>query len=154
MGLKLLMLFFAILVLFSVGCRPPYSMIPPDAFKRFEKSRSFKMITADGVMLRAREEENYPKASLDFWVDAMGQHLEKQGYALKSKRCFSSKKGKRGCTLDFLLPHGAEDWIFSETIFVEGETIVLVEVAGPFERYVEVEEALSKAMETFEPNLN
>ena len=149
-------LFFVIAaaVFVSFGCRPPYTMEAPNAFKRYQDSRDFKMITADGVMLQAREVENYPKADLTFWVDAMGQHLEARGYVLKSTRCFKNRTQKDACTLDFVLPYGAEDWAFSETIFVEGDTIVLVEVAGPYERYAVVEKALIEALKTFEPNIN
>jgi hypothetical protein len=129
-------------------------MNAPKSFKRYQESRDFKMITADGVMLKAREVDNYPEASLDFWVDAMGRHLEKSGYVLKSKSCFKTQKGRDACTLDFLLPHGAEDWAFSETVFVVDDTIVLVEVAGPYERYAKVEKELAAALKTFEPNLN
>ena len=40
-----------------------------------------------------------------------------------------------------------------KTIFVVDDTIVLVEVAGPYERYASVEKALSASLKTFEPNL-
>jgi hypothetical protein len=143
-----------ILSLLFFGCKPPYTMEGPKSFKRFHDTREFKMITADGVMLRAREVDNYPKAALDFWVDAMKLHLVEQGYALKSTNCFKTENNRDACTLDFLLPHGVEDWAFSETIFVVDDTIVLVEVAGPYERYAKVEKELTAALMTFEPNLN
>ena len=133
------------------SCAPPYSMAPPASFKRFEESRQFKWITADGVMLKAREVDNYPEAPLDFWVDAMKRHMVAQGYVAKGDRCFDTQKGRKACTVDFMLPHGAEDWVLSETLFVVGEDIVLVEAAGPFERYALVETEIAKAVETFEP---
>ena len=148
---------FAALVLLSAiafSCKPPYTMEAPKSFKRFHDTRAFKMITADGVMLRAREVDNYPEADLDFWVDAMKRHLVERGYAHKSTGCFKTSRGRDACTLDFLLPHGAEDWAFSETLFVVGDTIVLVEVAGPYERYAKVEEELAAALKTFEPHLD
>jgi len=138
----------------TLGCNVPYSMEAPTAFKRYRDNGVFKMTTADGVMLQAREEENYPKADLDFWVDAMGRHLEARGYVLKTKRCFENRSRKAACTLDFVLPYGAEDWAFSETIFVEDDTLVLVEVAGPYERFAKVEADLAEALKTFEPNLD
>ncbi|MDD5309207.1 MAG: hypothetical protein PHU25_17985 [Deltaproteobacteria bacterium] len=133
------------------GCAPAYRMEPPAAFKRFERSGDFKLITADGVMLKAREVDNYPRADLPFWVDAMKRHLAERGYALKSEACFKTEKKLDGCTVDFLLPFGAEDWVLSETIFVKAERVVLVEVAGPFERYAKVEKDLAKALKTFDP---
>ena len=138
----------------AAGCKAPYTMTAPTQFKRFMDTDDFKMITADGVMLRARQVENYPKGDLSFWTDAMTQHLEASGYVLREKRCFKNRSHKDACTLDFLLPHGAEDWAFSETIFVVDDNLVLVEAAGPFDRYAKIETDLAKALETFEPNLN
>ena len=57
----------------------------------------------------------------------------------------------KGCTLDFLLPHGAEDWVLSETIFVVDDTVYLLESAGPYDKFAAVEEELKKALETFRP---
>jgi hypothetical protein len=130
---------------------PPYSMSAPPSFKRFEESHDFKWITADGVMLKAREVDNYPEAPLEFWVDAMSRHMIAQGYVKKGERCFETHEGRKACTADFMLPHGAEDWVLSETVFVVEDDIVLVEAAGPFERYAPVEAELQKALDSFEP---
>ncbi|MCK9463351.1 MAG: hypothetical protein M0R80_27335 [Proteobacteria bacterium] len=149
-GIRLVALFVAAAALAS--CAPPYSMAPPASFKRFEESREFKWITADGVMLKAREVDNYPEASLDFWADAMSRHLIAQGYIQKGeRRCFDTTRGRKACTVEFMLPHGAEDWVLGETLFVVEDDIVLVEAAGPYERYALVEAELAKAVESFEP---
>ncbi len=133
------------------ACGPNYQIEAPEAFKRYEEGK-FHWITADGVILRAREVKNYPVAGLSFWVDAMKGHLEKRGYALKAEpRCFETRKKLSGCTLDFLLPHGAEDWVMSETLFVVGERVILLEVAGSYERFSPLEGDLKKAMISFEP---
>lgn len=133
------------------ACGPNYSMQAPERFKRFEKRDAFRYITADGVMLKAREVPNEPKAELPFWVDAMKGHLEKRGYTSKSKTCFETQKNLKGCTLEFLVPHGAEDWVMSETLFVVKDRVILVEVAGPYPLYAPLEEDLKKAMKTFDP---
>jgi hypothetical protein len=138
--------------LLAAGCTPPpYVLKAPDAFKRFDRGRAFKWITADGVMLKAREVDNYPVADLPFWTDALVRHMEARGYASKSRECFATDRGRDACTLDFVLPHGTEDWVLSETVFVQGDKVILVEVAGPFERYARVEPELRKAMRTFDP---
>lgn len=143
-----------VLTLGLMACGPPpYTMTPPDSFKRFEDSNEFKLITAQGVMLKAREVENYPEASLEFWTDALTGHLESQGYVVKSSDCFKTARGRDACTVDFMLPHGAEDWVLSETLFVVDDTIVVVETAGPYDRFATIEEDLKTALETFEPNI-
>jgi hypothetical protein len=141
--------FLALGLVLCSGCGRNYDMVVSKSFRSYEESRQLKAITADGVMVKVREVENYPEASLDFWADAMGRHLEQQGYAHKSKECFTTASGIAGCRLDFLLPHGPEDWVLSETLFVSGDTVYLVEAAGPFERYAKVETEYAASLRTF-----
>ena len=143
----------ALTVVAAAACGPPpYAMEAPDAFKRFERSSDFRFITADGVMLKGREVENYPVAELDFWIDALKQHLEERGYAHKSESCFETADGLDGCTVDFVLPYGAEDWVLSETLFVIDDRVILLEAAAPYERFAKVEEALKRSLATFRPD--
>jgi hypothetical protein len=131
------------------SCSRGYSLTPSTSFREYEDSEDLKLVTADGVMVKVREVENYPEASLEFWTDALAQHLDKQGYAKKSQSCFKTQSGLDGCTLDFLLPHGAEDWVLSETVFVVGDTVYLVEAAGPFERFAKVETEYTASLRSF-----
>jgi hypothetical protein len=127
-------------------------MDAPEAFKRYDDRKSFRMISADGVMLKAREVKNYPKADLKFWEDALTRHMLQQGYVHGETECFKTRDGLAGCTVIFLMPSGAEDWVLSETIFVVDDLIVLVEVAGEFSRYQAIAEPLKTALKTFAPN--
>lgn len=130
---------------------PPYRMDAPPAFKRFQTTDDFRYVTADGVMLEARQVDNYPEAELSFWVEAMKRHLGDRGYVLSRERSFRTGAGLDGCTLDFVLPYGAEDWVMSETLYVRGETIYVVEAAGPYDRFEAVRGELASALETFDP---
>ncbi len=134
-----------------VGCGPKHAMPAPDGFVRYEKRRELALITADGIRLKSREVRNYPKADLPFWIDAMKRHLAARGYAIQAERCFQTAQGLPGCTVEFLLPHGAEDWVLSETAFVVGERLVLVEAAGPFDRFSKVQAGLSRSLLSFDP---
>lgn len=134
---------------FQLGCSRNYDMVVSKSFRVYEESRDLKAITADGVMIKAREVENYPEATLEFWTDAMDRHLEEQGYTRKSKECFKSQTGLAGCRLDYLLPHGPEDWVLSETLFLDGDTVYVVEAAGPFERYAKIETEYAASLRTF-----
>ncbi len=134
-----------------VACGPTYQMAVPEGFKKYEDGSDFKMITADGVLLKAREVDNEPVATLPFWVDAMKRHLTARGYVFEHEQCFETQRRLPGCRLDFLLPHGAEDWVLSETVFVVGDRVVLVEAAGPYERFSKVRPALEAALTTFDP---
>ncbi len=139
------------LFLCACGGAPEYRMDTPSGFRPFAESDDFRYITADGVMLKGREVDNYPAAALPFWADALQRHLEARGYVFKAKDCFKTNAGLDGCTLDFVLPYGTEDWVMSETVFVVGDRIVLLEAAGPFERFAKVEPGLKTALKTFQP---
>jgi hypothetical protein len=146
-----LLLTVALLTLGLSACGGPrYRLEPPDAFKRYEQAEGLRLITTDGVEVSAREVPHYPKADLPFWTDALKRHLLQRGYAFQEQGCFRTAKGLDGCTLDFLLPRGAQDWVLSETLFVLGERLVLVEAAGPFARFAKVAPALKQSLRTFE----
>ncbi|HEX2736167.1 MAG TPA: hypothetical protein VHM70_31415 [Polyangiaceae bacterium] len=131
------------------GCARPYDMQMPTSFRAYDESRPLKGITPDGVMLKVRTVDNYPKGSLEFWTEAMSEHLVRQGYALSSKRCFKTASSLAGCRLDFLLPHGSQDWVLSETVFVDADNIHLVEAAGPYDRFSKFDQELQQALLTF-----
>ena len=152
MGINNKTIYLALILVLSASCTPPYTMNQPDTFKRFEKMRTFQFITADGVMLKGREVENYPKASLDFWTDALKLHMDTKGYVLKSENAFETKKGLAGRTLTFILPYGTQDWVFAVTLFVKEDTIYILESAGPFDRYTALEKELTASLTTFSPN--
>lgn len=142
------LLAFALLV----GCGGvPFRMNAPPAFKRYEQTDDFRFITADGVRLRGRLLKNGPVADLGFWREALRGHLEKRGYVFQSEACFRTEGGLDGCTLDFLLPYGAEDWVHSETLFVRGDDLMLVEAAGPYTLYTPHKASLQAALRTFDP---
>lgn len=130
---------------------PAHDMDAPAGFVRYADKAGVALITADGVRLRSRETRNYPAADLAFWKDALARHLAARGYAPKADRCFKTKAGLDGCSAEFVVPHGAEDWVLSVTLFVVGERVVIVEAAGPFERWAKVEAGVAQALVTFVP---
>lgn len=131
------------------ACGRNYELQPSSSFRAYTESKDVKWITPDGVRLKVRTVENYPRADLHFWKDALSEHLLRQGYALTSSRCFTTQSRLNGCRLDFLLPHGAEDWVLSETLFVVDEELYLVEATGPFERFSKLDSELQEALLTF-----
>lgn len=141
----------ALVVAATAACAPKYTMPVPDGFVRYEQKKGLAFITADGVQLRGRNVRNYPKADLQFWADAMERHLVARGYLLHGKNCFKTAQGADGCTAEFVLPHGGEDWVLAETLYVYGDNVAVVEAAGPFDRYKKVAGAIAKALQGFEP---
>lgn len=130
------------------GCGADHAIDAPAAFRRYHEADGLRLITADGVRVAAREVDNEPRADLPFWVDAMKRHLDERGYAFAREDCFTTTAGWKGCTLDFVLPYGAEDWVMSETVFVVGDKLVLVEATGPYERFAAVEAEYKQSLRT------
>jgi hypothetical protein len=135
----------ALLALVATACAPALRMDTPAGFVRFQHKDGPAFITADGVRVRARRVANYPKADLPFWLDAMDRHLVSRGYLSRGRSCFKTASGADGCTAEYVVPQGAEDWVMAETVLVDGDSLVLVEAAGPFARYQQVAAALAKA---------
>jgi hypothetical protein len=137
-------------ILFSAGCATTKIQVElPKELKRYENTPTLKLITADGVRIKSRELENYPKGDLDFWSDALKTHLDHRGYVFKTKRCFETTPQKlQGCTLEFVVARGPEDWLFTQTLFVDGEKILLIEAAAPFDRLTKLEPSYTAALKT------
>ena len=144
--------FAMILLILLSACGPHYQMQAPTGFVKYEKRSKFEYITANGVRMKAREAKNYPKADLPFWIDALKRHEAARGYILKEDKCFQTAKGLAGCTAEFVLPLGAEDWTLSVSLFVVDDRIVIVEAAGPYDRFAKVSASINAALRTFEPN--
>lgn len=138
----------ALVALALAGCAPVLRMDTPDGFVRYQHKDGPAFITADGVRVRARRVANYPKADLQFWIDAMDRHLTARGYLSRGRTCFKTAAGSEACTAEYVVPQGAEDWVMAETVMVDGDALVLVEAAGPFARYQHAAPALAKAYPT------
>ena len=117
-----------------VGCTTTAGMNTPDGFARYEESEEFRLITAEGIVLRARVESNSPRQSLDFWSEALANHLSSSGYVLLEQSEFDTGVGE-GVVFEWLAPVGGEDWIYMTAIIVVDDQIVVVESAGPHDQY-------------------
>jgi len=131
------------------ACGSAWQMQTPTGFVPFRDKSGPAFITADGVRCSLRTEDNYPKADLAFWTDALQRHLVARGYLLHGQQCFKTTAGLDGCTSEFVVPHGGEDWVFAQTIYVTDDELQILEAAGPFDRYKKVAPALQEAYLTF-----
>jgi len=135
----------------AIGCSTVFNLKAPEGFARFESGDKNRWITADGVRMRVREVDNKPKANLQFWTEALADHLKRRGYMNKGQRCFKTTQGLDACTLNQLLARGTDDWVMSVTVMVVKERIILVEVVGPWARWKRHEPALHRAVMAFAP---
>lgn len=141
----------ALLFALAAGCGPAYQVETPKSFRRYEQSADFRWITPEGVVLRGREVKNEPRAELPFWAEATRHHLERKGYKLQKERDFQSASGTAGKRLDFLVPRGGEDWLFTIALMVEGERVLLIEAGGPWAQMHPLDAEIDGMLKSFRP---
>ena len=117
-----------------IACTTTARMNAPEDFGRYEEAEEYRLITAEGIVLRARVESNSPIQSLEFWAEALRNHLSNSGYLLLDELEFDADAGD-GMMFDWLAPVGDDDWIYMTAIVVAEDKIVVVESAGPHELY-------------------
>lgn len=141
----------AALVALLAGCPsvPSIRMDAPASFRSYERpDHKIRMISPDGVRLLVREVENYPEADLPFWAEALSRHVDAKGYQIIERVELVTREGRRAITTEFLVARGAEDWVLAETLIVAGPRLILVEAAGPFDRFQPYRDELRAAIET------
>ncbi len=141
----------ALLCIGALGCGPAYRIETPKSFRRYQQSHDFRWITPEGVVLRGREVENEPRATLAFWSQATQHHLERRGYKLQTKRAFRTAEGLDGERLDFLVPRGGEDWLFSVGLIVREARIYVLEAGGPWAQMHPLDAELQGVFASFRP---
>jgi hypothetical protein len=128
-----------------VGCTTTARMNTPEGFAHYEESEEFRLITAEGIVLRARVESNSPHQSLEFWAEALGSHLSSSGYVLLEQSGFDADSVD-GVLFEWLAPVGEDDWIYMTAIVVVENEIVVVESAGPHDQYRAYREAIRASL--------
>ncbi len=143
-------LFFFILLL---SCGPSYQLPPLDDFSVYEKDRHARHISPDGIRLMVRNTPNNPKGDLNFWKEAIRRHLDEAGYLFQAQKTIESNQThQKGEALSFIVPYQGEDWGFAIVIFVEEETVTLVEMTGPFKNFPKAWDNLSQKIHELKIN--
>lgn len=141
----------ALLLVVAAGCTPRHNLSLPGAFARYDHGDPNRWVTAEGVVLRAREVEDPPKATLAFWTEALVHHLERRGYRVSKPVPFRTNGGVEAQRIDALTHRGAEDWLLVTALYVVGERLLLVEATGPWTQLQPMDASLQKALAGFEP---
>jgi hypothetical protein len=129
-------------VLTVAGCATA-NMDAPSGFAVFSEHDDYVSTSPEGVVLRARLEENDPQQDLSFWAEALERNLIESGYLLVDQGAgtFEASIGA-GRYFQWLAPVGQQDWFYLTAIAVDEKWIAVVEAAGPHEFYRKHQEAL------------
>jgi hypothetical protein len=91
--------------------------------------------------------ENEPEQSLEFWREALRQHMEAAGYALVEERDLRAPAGN-GALFEWVAPVGEEEWIYLTAVVHAGSRLAVAEAAGPSKQYRAYREDLHRSLET------
>ena len=131
-----------------VGCvTPPIAMDTPEGFAAFSDTDVVRVISPEGVLVRARTVPNDPAQSLEFWAEALERQLTESGYLLVEQSDFTID-ATDGVLMEWLAPVSEDDWIYLTAISVMDSQITIVEAAGPTDHYETYSDAIRKSLES------
>lgn len=133
-------------IVLLTGCQTA-RMDAPSGFAVFEDREDFVSTSPEGVVVRARVEENAPAQDLEFWREALSRNMIESGYLLINEGVFDGEVGE-GAYFEWLAPVGEADWVYLTAIAVNEDVIAVVEGAGPHEYYTKHQDAILSSLET------
>jgi len=148
--------FFAICCLvmaLGVGCQP--LIRTPPRFLQLDEAHpdyQYRATTADGVVLAARvlRVDRERGGGLDFWLAAVKMRL-RGAYALRGERAIKTTHGLEGKQLRFAREEKQRPYQYWVTLFVDGNSLAVVEAGGPEARFAAYEEAIDAAIRSTQP---
>jgi len=128
---------------------PGYLGQAPEGFSTYRGKKALRAVSPDNVVFRVRAEDHEPEAELDFWHEAMRQHLEVGGY--RFLRESDIKAGEvTGILLEFTAPLGPVDYSYAVALFPTSRRLLIAEAAGPIEAYEARRAAVVEALGSLE----
>ncbi len=108
----------------------------------------YKAVSPEGMIYRVRTLRNYPVQTLEFWADALENHLEKEGYrSISEGRSFQAGEST-GMIFEWAMPYGNQSYIYLTAIVVSEKKIAVAEAAAEHTIYYQHREALLESLAT------
>lgn len=123
-------------ILFASCFTPRAMMNVPEGFSVYRESEHLRMVSPEGMRIRARVVENDPPQSLEFWRTALVEHMVDSGYtAVDEGEIAGSGAASDGVWMEWIAPVNGEDWIYLNALRVRDDLLVFVESAAELELY-------------------
>jgi hypothetical protein len=104
----------------------------PDGFAQAEEGKIWGAVSPEGIRIRLRWVENYPEMTPEFWKEALSADLKNRGYLpLGDIDTIETESGKTAILMNWGVPFGQDDYIYTSVFKVEGKKILILETAGP-----------------------
>jgi len=115
------------------GCSPTMDL--PANFVDVDQPHDaydLRAVSADGVVVALRSEDNPDRGTLDFWAKAIQQELTaRPGYTLTANDPVTSASGDDGVLLAFDVKKEATEMKYLLAVFLKFDKVVIAEAAGP-----------------------
>ncbi len=115
------------------GCLGGTAMEVPGDFVPVERCAPYniKAVSADGVVLAQRTEDNPKNGTLEFWAAAIGNQLSaREGYKLASNVAATSESGVPGRLMTYDALRSGAPFKYLLAVFVKGDKVIVVEAGG------------------------
>jgi hypothetical protein len=143
--------FLFALLLMCGACLSPVTLHPPAGYAVMEPDGSYRAVSPEGMPLRIRSFENTPEKSLDFWSEALRNHLQKEGYRPIGSMQEFQAGDIPGASFEWAVPYGSEDYIYLTALLVTRKRIYLAEAAAPYPLYEQYRAKLMESLLTIRP---
>lgn len=124
------------------------SVDTPEGFARLDMRRGRGAVSPEGMLFRVRTAANEPRKGLEFWSQALENHLRKAGYRPAGPARPFQAAGVSGVVYEWAVPYGHESYLFLTALAVEGRRITLAEAAAPYSVFVLHRSAVFRSLET------
>jgi hypothetical protein len=106
----------------------------------------YRAVSPEGMIYRVRTLKNYPVQTLEFWAEALQNHLEKEGYrGISNGRSFETGDNS-GMIYEWAMPYGNQSYIYLTAIVVSEHKIAVAEAAAEHTIYYQYREALLESL--------
>jgi hypothetical protein len=143
------LLLFLLLILVFVACED-IVVKTPAGFAALDTEDQYAAMSPEGMIYRVRVVPNSPKQSLEFWTEALANHLEKEGYVPVSTGNDFEAAGILGSLSEWTVPYRGDTYKYLVGILVADETIAVAEASSSHEVYSRHRTAVLESLETIE----
>jgi hypothetical protein len=117
------------------GCEPVGDFALPEHFVKIDDPHDrdeydVRGVSADGVVLGVRSEENLSNGTLAFWTEAMTNELTGRGYTLESTEDVTSAAGAQGKLLTWSTTSHGRSFTYVQALLVTQRNVTIAEAGG------------------------
>ncbi len=111
------------------------SVETPRGFAELDIEDQYAAMSPEGMIFRVRVVKNDPVQTLDFWSEALGNHLAQEGYVVLSSDSDFTSGEIKGRYSEWSVPYGSETYKYMTAILVTEGAIAIADASGLHDVY-------------------